>query len=100
MIYHAAIYRLVEELEPADLPAVGQQLEEAVRRLHAAAKADWDDRAYDVSPTLRGLISSPHGLLFARSLPTIAFFFRICPYVQSYHVLIVMFSVYRSPEII
>ena len=55
MIYHAAIYRLVEELEPADLSAVGQQLEEAVRRLHSAAKGDWDDKAYDVSAYLSHL---------------------------------------------
>ena len=52
MIYHAATYRLAEELEPADLAAVGQHLEEAVRRLHSAAKTDWDEKAYEVSSYL------------------------------------------------
>ncbi|KAF0288161.1 Rab3 GTPase-activating protein catalytic subunit [Amphibalanus amphitrite] len=66
MIYHAAIYRLVEELEPVDLPAIGQQLEEAVRRLHSAAKADWDDKAYDGVGQL--IATCEHYVLRRRSL--------------------------------
>ncbi|XP_043200635.1 rab3 GTPase-activating protein catalytic subunit-like isoform X2 [Amphibalanus amphitrite] len=66
MIYHAAIYRLVEELEPADLPAIGQQLEEAVRRLHSAAKADWDDKSYDGVGQL--IATCEHYVLRRRSL--------------------------------
>ena len=70
MMYHAAIYRLVEELEPADLPAVGQQLEEAVRRLHSTAKGDWDDKAYEV-----GFFHTQQSLEF---LQTSAAYLAVC----------------------
>ncbi|XP_037068591.1 rab3 GTPase-activating protein catalytic subunit-like [Pollicipes pollicipes] len=66
VIYHAAIYRLVEELEPDDLAAVGQQLGEAARRLQSAAKADWEASAYSAVGEL--LARCEHHVLRRRSL--------------------------------
>ncbi|XP_037068586.1 rab3 GTPase-activating protein catalytic subunit-like [Pollicipes pollicipes] len=57
---------LVEELEPDDLAAVGQQLGEAARRLQSAAKADWEASAYSAVGEL--LARCEHHVLRRRSL--------------------------------